>query len=214
MRTKLQPISAFSLIELVIVVVIISILSLTAVNVFSRTTCNVKDSQLTQNLTLVRNALDHYQAEHNGAYPAIVPDGLVNYSNIDGILSGTKSRSYSLGPYLASMPSIPIGTTRGASGVFFDLSLTRLDGNIPTRFANDPVLAAAPFGCGCFNCSCNTCLCNGICACVSCSARTTPKVAVPSTALNAAWRYNPNNGAIRANSGTTADGSGKLYSSY
>src|SRR2546421_12654805 len=58
----------FSLIELVIVVVIIGIIAAIAVPRMSRGSQGAADSALSGNLTVLRNAIDLYQTEHQ-AYP-------------------------------------------------------------------------------------------------------------------------------------------------
>src|SRR3954470_5835166 len=83
----------FSLIELVIVVVIIGIIAAIAIPRMSRGSAGAADAAVAQNVNILRNALDMYQTEHNGLYPApgtgvTVQDLLTQYSNIDG--TGTK----------------------------------------------------------------------------------------------------------------------------
>src|SRR2546427_6796864 len=79
----------FSLIELVIVVVIIGIIAAIAIPRMSRGSAGAADAALQQNVSQLRSALDSYQAEHGGAFPApggsiTVADLLLKYSNVDG----------------------------------------------------------------------------------------------------------------------------------
>src|SRR5579884_4027637 len=76
----------FSLIELVIVVVIIAIIGAIAIPKMSRGSAGAADAALAQDLAALRQALDHYQAEHDGNYPDItmVYAALTEYSTSDG----------------------------------------------------------------------------------------------------------------------------------
>src|SRR5437763_3227967 len=75
--------SGFSLIELVIVVVIIAIIGAIAIPRMSRGAAGAADSALIQNLSVLRSALDLYQTENNGVYPAIanMPSALLQYND-------------------------------------------------------------------------------------------------------------------------------------
>ena len=105
----------FSLIELVIVVVIIGVISAIAIPRLSRGADGANDAALTANLAVLRNALDHYAAEHNGSYPALatIEDQLTKYTDIDGNVSATKTGDYLYGPYLRSIPELPVGAQAG-----------------------------------------------------------------------------------------------------
>src|SRR6478672_10320323 len=83
------PRRGFSLIELVIVVVIIGIIAAIAIPRMSRGSAGAADNALAQNLAILRNAIDMYQTEHNGAYPApagsaTIEDLLTKYSDAGG----------------------------------------------------------------------------------------------------------------------------------
>src|SRR3954462_1476188 len=100
----------FSLIELVIVVVIIGIIAAIAIPRMSRGSAGAADAATAQNVNILRKALDTYQAEHQGLFPApgtgvTVEDLLTQYSNIDG--TGTKPakdgpNGFIYGPYVRS----------------------------------------------------------------------------------------------------------------
>src|SRR3954466_4104031 len=91
-----SPRQGFSLIELVIVVVIIGIIAAIAIPRMSRGSQGAADSALAQNLSIIRNALDMYQTEHGGVFPAAngsitVSDLFLKYSTVDGTaVSATK----------------------------------------------------------------------------------------------------------------------------
>ena len=146
----------FSLIEVVIVVVIIAILSSIAVAVMSRTATNSRDLQLTQNLSILRNALEHYQAEHGGNFPTSIPNGLIYFTDANGNFTGTPVAGQTYGPYIASMPSCPVGPNATMNGVVIDTTLTRADGKliVPQDISRDPILAAVrPAGDGLAACT-------------------------------------------------------------
>ena len=116
--------SAFSLIELVIVVVIIGIIAAIAIPRMSRGSAGAADAAVQQNLSLLRNAIDMYQQEHNGDLPAKASgatsqtfvDQMTGYSNLKGE-TGAKGNTYYLGPYLRSIPPITVGQNKGNNGV-------------------------------------------------------------------------------------------------
>jgi len=110
--------AAFTLIELVIVVVIIGILAAIAVPRMSRGAAAASDSALVGNLTQIRNALEMFQAEHGGTYPALakVTDALTQYSDTTlTAIQDTKDETKGVifGPYLRSIPALPVGPYRG-----------------------------------------------------------------------------------------------------
>ena len=129
----------FSLIELVIVVVIIGIIAAIAIPRMSRGSAGAADSALAQNLSILRNAMDMYQTEHNGIYPAVsgsvtVPDLLLKYSNIDGTaVSATKDTANGIvyGPYLRTVPPITVGANKGKNGI----AVSNTAGTAPTATA-------------------------------------------------------------------------------
>src|SRR2546423_6844881 len=86
----------FSLIELVIVVVIIGIIAAIAIPRMSRGSAGAADSALAQNLSILRNALDMYQTEHNGSYPGVATfaNQLIQYTDATGNSSATKDSTY------------------------------------------------------------------------------------------------------------------------
>jgi general secretion pathway protein G len=116
----------FNLVELAIVVVVIGIIAAITIPRMSRGSAGTADSVVTQDLALLRNAVDMYQSEHNGQYPAAsgsvtVADLLLQYSDQYGQrVSRTKDTGASqiiYGPYLRSIPAISAGTYKGANGI-------------------------------------------------------------------------------------------------
>src|SRR5438309_5323045 len=80
----------FSLIELVIVVVIIAIIGAIAIPKMSRGAAGAGDSALSQDLSVLRSAIDLYQAENGGTYPpaASVLTALTQYNDGTGTAAG------------------------------------------------------------------------------------------------------------------------------
>jgi prepilin-type N-terminal cleavage/methylation domain-containing protein len=113
--------SGFSLIELVIVVVIIAIIAAIAVPKMSRGAAGANDSATMQNLSQMRSAIDLFAAEHGGTLPSSTPatfkDQLTTYTDISGGTSATKTATHIYGPYLKSIPTLPVGTNKGLSTV-------------------------------------------------------------------------------------------------
>ena len=110
----------FSLIELVIVVVIIAIIGAIAIPKMSRGAAGAGDAALSQDLAVLRSALDLFATENGGAYPAAgsVVAALTTYSDGAGNINPSKTTTYIYGPYLRSVPALPVGTLRkGQSGI-------------------------------------------------------------------------------------------------
>ena len=111
----------FSLIELVIVVVIIAIIGAIAIPKMSRGAAGAGDSALIQDLSVLRSAVDLYNSEHPSAQLSSsstilqVTSALTLYSDISGNTSSTKTAACIYGPYLKSLPTLPVGTNKTLS---------------------------------------------------------------------------------------------------
>ncbi len=107
----------FSLVELVVVIVIIGILAAIAIPRLSRGSAGAGNAALAANLATIRNAINLFSAEHNGAFPG--PDAtafveqLTKYSDLQGAAVGTKDSTHPFGPYLVAVPSCPVGENAG-----------------------------------------------------------------------------------------------------
>jgi prepilin-type N-terminal cleavage/methylation domain-containing protein len=125
----------FSLIELVIVVVIIGIIAAIAVPRMSRGSQGAADSALSGNLTVLRNAIDLYQTEHQ-AYPGTgaynnatdLEKQLTKYTDGTGASNTTKDAAHPYGPYLRKIPLMPVGSKKGSATIKLAASDTEAPG--------------------------------------------------------------------------------------
>ena len=108
---------AFSLIELVIVIVIIAIIAAIAIPRMSRGASGAAESSLTADLAVLRNSIDLYQTEHGGTFPDLVatPTQLTQFTDDNGNVNAAKNATFYLGPYLRSIPALPVGADKGKS---------------------------------------------------------------------------------------------------
>lgn len=122
MRVRLIRRNGFSLVELVVVIVIIGILAAMAIPRLSRGSAGAADASLTGNLAILRNAIQHYAAEHNGAFPtaAKFTEQLTKYTSAAGADSATKDATHKYGPYLLAIPGCPVISGAAANTVLFD----------------------------------------------------------------------------------------------
>ena len=109
----------FSLIELVIVVVIIAIIGAIAIPRLSRGSAGAADSSLIGNLRVLRSAIDLYATEHGGTYPTVgtIGNQLTMYTDDAGATSATKTGAFIYGPYLRTVPPLPVGAKKGQNGI-------------------------------------------------------------------------------------------------
>ena len=110
---------AFSLVELVVVVVILGVIAAIAVPRMSRGAAGASDAGLASDLSILRNAIEMYKAEHGGTYPAVatIENQLTLYSNAAGATNASKTGAYIYGPYIAAVPSLKVGANKGNSGI-------------------------------------------------------------------------------------------------
>ncbi|MFA9477365.1 type II secretion system protein [Phycisphaerales bacterium AB-hyl4] len=116
---KRQHPAGFSLIELVIVVVIIGIIGAIAIPRMSRGASGAADSALTANLSVLRNAIDLYAAEHNGTFPSLanIEEQLTDRTNAAGVaMDDGDLADFPFGPYLRTVPPLPVGANQGENG--------------------------------------------------------------------------------------------------
>jgi type II secretory pathway pseudopilin PulG len=105
--------------EVVIVVAIIAILAAIGIPRMSRGSRGASDSAVGGNLAVLRNAVDLFGAEHGGVFPttANIVNQLTKYTDIAGAVSDTKTTTHIYGPYLRSIPPLPVGSKKGSTGI-------------------------------------------------------------------------------------------------
>lgn len=125
-RLRRTRTGGFSLLEVVIVVAIIAILAAIGIPRMSRGSKGANDSAVSGDLAVLRNAIDLYAAEHGGAFPvgASINAQLTKYTDISGATSDTKTLTHIYGPYLRSVPPLPVGAKQGSKSIG-----TAADGN-------------------------------------------------------------------------------------
>lgn len=115
---------AFSLVELVVVIVIIGIIAAMAIPRLSRGSSGASDSALAGNLSIMRNAINMYAAEHNNKFPGhdsgVAKDHLTKFTSETGATSATRDATYKFGPYLASIPPCPVGNPSNPTSILID----------------------------------------------------------------------------------------------
>lgn len=116
---RLMNRAGFSLLEVVIVVAIIAILAAIGIPRMSRGSKGANDAALSGNLAVLRNAIDLFSAEHGGSFPteANIENQLTQYSDADGVTNAAKTTTYIYGPYMRSIPPLPVGTRKGENGI-------------------------------------------------------------------------------------------------
>ena len=109
----------FSLLEVVIVVAIIAILAAIGIPRMSRGSKGANDSAVSGNLAVLRNAIDLYSAEHGGSFPgaADIADQLTQYTNSSGGTNASKTATHIYGPYVRTIPPLPVGDRKGQTGI-------------------------------------------------------------------------------------------------
>ena len=119
MTSRAKRPTGFSLLELVIVIVIMGVVAAVAIPRMSRGSAGAAEAALSGNLAVLRNAIDMFAGEHNGAYPAVadIADQLTQYSDAAGNTNATKTTVFSYGPYLRKVPPLPVGAKKGKTDI-------------------------------------------------------------------------------------------------
>ena len=114
--------NAFSLVELVIVLVIVGVIAAIAVPRLTRGATGAGATALKADLAALRNAIELYRAEHEGAFPTVnqFVDQMTKFSNTTGDAFATSAdvaNGIVYGPYLKAIPPLPVGARKGQTGV-------------------------------------------------------------------------------------------------
>jgi len=109
---------AFSLLEVVLVVAIVAVFAAIAVPRVGRGTKGGSEAALVTDLRVLRGAIDRYAVEHGGSYPTNdIVKQLTRYTDLNGEDSPNKDATHLYGPYLRSVPPLPVGLKKGATGI-------------------------------------------------------------------------------------------------
>jgi prepilin-type N-terminal cleavage/methylation domain-containing protein len=124
MRASSRRRTGFTLIELVVLVVIIAIVAAIAIPKMSSGSGDAADSDsaVAHDLATMRAAIDLYQTEHRGRYPSGTSatkflNQLMQHTDSKGNAQDARDSRHAYGPYLKSIPALPVGTNKGLSTV-------------------------------------------------------------------------------------------------
>lgn len=124
--------AAFTLIEMLIVIVILGILAMVIIPQISTSTDDAKLSTLRTNLSVMRNAVELYYAQHSaypGAGTATFADQLTQYTKADGTVSATRTADAKFGPYIKG--TIPKNPFTEKNDVSVDKTVTDITTRTP-----------------------------------------------------------------------------------
>jgi len=128
----------FTLIEMLVVVIILGILAMIIVPQISVSTDDARLNSLQTNLNSIRSAIEVYAAQHANRYPgtysqadgttAVTTDAeakaallaqLTQFTDVNGMVSGTKTATFKYGPYLKT-GSLPLNPFNESGDVLCD----------------------------------------------------------------------------------------------
>ena len=101
-------------------VVIIGIIGAIALPRLSRGASGSAEAALRQDLSVLRSAIDLFTTEHCGIHPtdaSTLVDQLTLCSDAAGNTSATPTASHIYGPYIRSMPALPVGKNKGSAEI-------------------------------------------------------------------------------------------------
>jgi len=130
--------SGFTLVEMLIVIIVLGILAMIVVPQVAVSTEDAKLKTLQTNLSILRDAIDIYSAQHNQTYPGAHekngttnPDDnkaadafeaqLTQYTDIDGRVNKKKDTTFKYGPYIKG-GALPTNPFDGANTVLCDVN--------------------------------------------------------------------------------------------
>jgi len=102
--------SAFSLVELVIVVVIVGVIAAIAVPRLTSGVSRAESAAVKANRVVLQKAIEHYAAEHRGAYPdgLLIAQQLTQYTDEDGEVLADADATHIYGPYVRKIPAVKV----------------------------------------------------------------------------------------------------------
>lgn len=105
----------FTLLELIIVVAILAILAAIGLPRLSRGPRGASDAAVETDLEALQKAIDLYAAEHDGQFPSLddIAKQLTQYTDHRGGVQATKDATHIYGPYLRTIPPLPVGHRQG-----------------------------------------------------------------------------------------------------
>lgn len=139
MRRPIRDQRGFTLIEMIIVIIIMGILAAVIIPQIGTSTEDAKLSTVKTDLTTLRNAVEIYYAQHNSTYPGYnqndgtagpaaaaaaataFVDQLIQYTDIDGDVQGTKDATHKYGPYIKA-GKLPVNPYNDSNAVVCDVA--------------------------------------------------------------------------------------------
>ena len=132
--------AGFTLIEMLVVVIILGILAMIIVPQISVSTDDARLNSLQTNVNSIRSAIEVYAAQHANRYPGTYSEAdgttasttdalakaaflaqLTQFSDINGMVSGTKTATFKYGPYLKT-GSLPLNPFNDNSDIVVDFA--------------------------------------------------------------------------------------------
>ena len=130
--------AGFTLIEMLVVVIILGILAMIIVPQISVSTDDARLNSLQTNLNSLRSAIEVYAAQHANRYPgtyseadgttAVADDAaakaaflaqLTQFTDINGMVNGTKTVAFKYGPYLKT-GTLPLNSFNDSGDILCD----------------------------------------------------------------------------------------------
>ena len=107
------------MLEVLIVIAVVATLAAIAISRMSRGSRGANDSALVADLEVLRKAVDLFAAEHHGTYPSVsdIANQLTQYTDIFGDAQAGRDAAHIYGPYVRSIPPLPVGPRKGCTGI-------------------------------------------------------------------------------------------------